>query len=238
MVENMRLNIMLLFSLIVSHFGLLAILALALHPPTLQEPIFWRKPLIGSIFTVICVVGSIAIFFPQKCSEASHSLNKEKKVPSPRNPSNSITAIKFRGHHPDCGRFRAHVIQRNGEIACAACSGLLLGSILAVMGAIIYFFVGWDLTHAGLSLVLIGQGGIFLGFVQFKFEGYSRLVLNTWFVLGAFLILVGIDAIVENLLIDLYVVITIAFWIWTRILISQWDHMRICNSCSVSCELK
>jgi len=237
-VENTRLNVMLLFSLIVSLFGLLAILVLALHPPTVQESVFWRKPLIGSIFTLICVLGSIAIFFPQECSEASHSLNKGKEVFSPKNPSNSITAIKFRGHHPDCGRFRSHVVQRNGEMACAACSGLLLGSIIAVIGTVIYFFVGWDLAYARLSLVLTGEVGVLLGFIQFRFEGYSRLVLNTCFVLGAFLILVGIDTIAENLLIDLYVIIAVAFWIWTRILISQWDHMRICNSCSVSCELK
>jgi hypothetical protein len=238
MAKNTQLNIMLLFSLTVSLFGLLTILVLVLRPPTVQESIFWRKPLVGSIFTVICFLGSVAIFFPEKCSEASHSLKKDKEVSSPRGSSSNNTAVKFRGHHPDCGRYRAHVIKRNGETACAACSGLLLGSVIAVIGTAIYFFVGWSLANAGLLLVLIGEVGILSGFIQFKFEGYSRLFLNTCFVLGAFLILVGIDAIAENLLIDLYVIIIVAFWIWTRILISQWDHMRICNSCSVPCELK
>jgi hypothetical protein len=55
------------------------------------------------------------------------------------------------------------------------------------------------------------------------------------FVLGAFMVLVGIDAVVESLFADLLLLAFIVFWIFTRILLSQWDHWRICGNCKSQC---
>jgi hypothetical protein len=115
---------------------------------------------------------------------------------------------------------------------------LFLGALLALSGTILYFFVGLELVHMGLLAVLIGEAGIVLGFVQLKFKGLVRLALNSFFVFGAYLVLMGIDMIGENALIDLYLVGLIIFWIWTRILLSQWDHWRTCQACKLNCELK
>jgi hypothetical protein len=128
------------------------------------------------------------------------------------------------------------VIQIKGHRLCAACTGLLLGALIALIGTALYFFGGGYIEGVGLWTALIGAAGIALGFSQLKFRSFARLTLNVFFVLGAFLILVGIDELIESLFVDLFLVALIVFWILTRIQLSQWDHRRTCDSCISPCE--
>ncbi len=234
MPKGTRLNSILSFAIAVSIFGLFSTLLFALRPPINQESISWRKPLIGSVFSVICIIGITATFFPEKCSQTLHSQRKESHtIHGNIKFSLHRASIALKGHHPECGRFSAHTILVDGQAYCAACTGLLLGGIVAMIGTCLYFFVGWDLRQLDFWYVLAGQAGVFLGFIQLKFRGYVRLVVNALFVFGAFLILVGIDKLVANLFVDLYLIGLVIFWIWTRIIISQWDHQRTCSECQV-----
>jgi hypothetical protein len=211
---------------------------LALNPLVTQN-FPWRKPLIGSLFTMICISGIIAAFFPKKCSETSHlSKTEEPAISEAKTRSSNRCSITLKGHHLDCGRFSAHVIKVGEHVFCAACTGLLFGAFIVLVGTALYFFDGWDIGQFGFSAVSVGQVGIVLGFIQFKFEGYARLTLNAFFVISAFLTLVGIDKLAENMVVDLYLVVLIIFWLLTRILISRWDHWRICHTCKLTCELK
>jgi hypothetical protein len=70
-----------------------------------------------------------------------------------------------------------------------------------------------------------------------RFKAYVRLALNSLFVFGAFLCLVGVDQTSQSVAIDLFSVVLIIFWIFTRIQLSQWDHSRICDNCNSSCRL-
>jgi hypothetical protein len=180
--------------------------------------------------------GIIATFFPRKCSSTLDSQEKGKQPISPAEKQTLQVTVK--GHHPDCGEFPAHVIRVEGHFFCAACTGLFLGALLALLGTILYFFVGLEFVHIGFLVVLIGQAGIILGFVQLKFKNFIRSALNAFFVFGAYLVLMGVDMIGENALIDFYLIGLIIFWIWTRILLSQWDHWRTCQACKLNCELK
>jgi len=235
---NMRLNFILSFAIGVSLFGSFTTLMLATYPPAAQENFFWRKPLTGLLFALICVFGIVAVFFPKKCSETYSHQTEKPTISETENPDFHEISINFKGHHPDCGRFSAHVAHVDGHVFCAACTGLLLGALIALTGTALYFFVEWNIVEVGLSAVLVGQIGILLGFVQFKFKGYARLTLNAFFVFASFLTLVGIDKIAESIFINLYMIALITFWLLTRILISQWDHWRICHTCKLSCELK
>lgn len=235
---NMRLNFILPFAIGVSLFGLFTTLMLAMYPPTVQENFFWRKPLTGLLFTLICVFGIVAVFFPKKCSETYLHQTEKPTISETENPDFHEISINFKGHHPDCGRFSAHVAHIHEHVFCAACTGLLLGGLIALTGTALYFFVEWNIVEVGLSAVLVGQIGILLGFVQFKFKGYARLTLNAFFVFACLLTLVGIDKLAESIFINLYMIALITFWLLTRILISQWDHWRICHTCKLSCELK
>jgi len=239
MPESLRPNFILMFIITVSLFGSFITLMLALHPPTTPENFLWRKPLVGSMFTLICISGIVAGFFPKKCSETFNLRKTEKTAISKiKNPNSHKVSITLKGHHPNCGNFSAHVIQVYGHVLCAACTGLLLGAFIALAGTALYFFAGWDIGQVGFLTVLVGQTGVLLGFIQFKFKGFTRLTLNAFFVFSTFLTLVGIDKLAENTVIELYLIVLIIFWLLTRILISQWDHWRICHECKLFCELK
>jgi hypothetical protein len=227
---NIRHDSILIFSLGISIFGLLIVLMLAFNPPTIHENFFWRKPLVGSIFSLICVLGIFAALFPRQCSQLFHFHRESGRFTSHQ--------IYTTSHHPDCKEFSAHVVHISNHTLCAACIGLLFGALVALIGAVFYFFGGWHTEEVGFPIVLIGTVGMVLGFLQFKFRNFVRLTLNAFFVLGAFLILVGIDGLTESLFIDLFLVAFLVFWILARIQFSQWDHWRICNSCKFPCEFR
>ncbi len=224
------------FSIAVSAFGFFTILLLALHGAPSTETVMWRKPVIGSIFALICLFGIVGSLSPRKCSETfGHQRRMDTTASSPQT---SDLAVSTKGHHYDCGKFSDHTIQVNGHVLCAACIGLLLGALGALSGTFAYFFAGWELQQIGFSAVVIGVAAMIFGFLQLKFGGFARLILNVFFVLGGFLILAGLDQLTGSLLVDLFSIVLIAFWIFTRILLSQWDHWRICRTCLTPCEIR
>jgi hypothetical protein len=90
-----------------------------------------------------------------------------------------------------------------------------------------------------MLLVLLGSLGVGIGLFQFKFRSFVRLLMNVIFVLGALMVLIGIDMIVYSLFFDFFVICLIVFWLLTRILLSQLDHKIICSSCGVeNCEVR
>jgi hypothetical protein len=227
---------MLPFSVAVSAFGFFVILMLAWRGTGFTGTLSWRKPLVGSVFASICILGIILALSPMKCSETlSHRRRMETTVSSTQASTFPGTT---RGHHYDCSRFSAHVIRIKGQVFCAACTGLLLGAVGALFGTILYFFTGWETRQIGPLAVLIGVAAMALGFLQLKFGGLARSMLNAGFVLGAFLILFGIDESAASLLIDLFSIVLISFWLFTRILLSQWDHWRICRACLIPCNVR
>lgn len=236
MLAGATLNFALVFAVGVSLFGCFATIALALNQRPSVQNFLWRKPLVGSIFALICWSGMIATFFPRKCSETFYM--QEALNPTDSSPRDSGFHGRYTilvGHHPSCGRFSPHTVRIDGRVLCAACTGLLFGGIAAFVGTVVYFFGGLDLGQFGLWAVLVGQAGTLLGFVQFKFSGYARLITNAIFVFAAYLTLAGIDGLVGDFFIDIYMVVLIIFWLWTRITISQWDHWRICRGCQHPC---
>jgi hypothetical protein len=236
MSESERSGWVMPFSIIVSAFGLFTILALAAYNAGPTETVAWRKPVVGSIFALICILGIVLTLSPRKCSETFGHKKRLETATFFLNASNSVLGTK--GHHYDCGKFSAHTIQVNGHVLCAACTGLFLGALGALFGNAIFFFVGWDSWQIGFLAVVLGVAATTLGFLQFKFGGLARLILNVLFVLGAFLILAGMDGLIESLSVDLFSIALIAFWIFTRILISQWNHLKICRRCPIICEIR
>jgi hypothetical protein len=221
----------LVFSICVSVFGLIIALMVAFNPPTSNNAnLFWRKPLVGLVFGLVCTLGVSAALFPKRCSGAFH-FPKASHGPA-------FKRISGASHHPDCKEFSTHVIRLRNHTLCAACTGLLIGALIALVGTALYFFGGWHIEETGLSIVLIGETATSLGFSQAKFKGFVRVALNASFVIGAFLILVGIDELAESVLIDLFITASIVFWILTRIQLSQWDHWRICSRCESTCEVE
>lgn len=230
--RSVKPNFILIFTVSVSLFGLFTSLILALYPPSIQENFLWRKPLIGLVFSLVCVLGIFAAFFPRCCSQAFHFRTAEKSL------SADVVSVALKGHHPDCGKFSAHVINLSEHSLCAACTGLSLGAFVALIGSAFFFFGAWQINEMSFPVVVTGVAGMLLGFLQLKFRGFVRLSLNTLFVLGAFLILIGIDELVHSLFVDLFLIVLIVFWLLTRIMLSQWDHSRTCQNCESPCEIR
>jgi len=230
-----RSNI-LIFMIAVSFFGLFLVATLAINPPMAPESFPWRRPVIGSIFGSICVLGIIAVFFPKQCSAIFHLAKGDRDTSSSTNDfAPHRSSPNLRGHHPDCEGFSAHVIRMNSKTFCAACTGLLLGGLIALIGTVLYFFGDWHIGQNNFLAVFVGILGVSLGLFQFRFRSFVRLLLNAFFVFGAFSILVGVDELTQSLLVDLFLVVLTVFLLFARILLSQWDHWRICYTCGTPC---
>jgi hypothetical protein len=219
-------SLILMLNIVISILGLLLTLLFAFTPHLSNENISWRKPLVGSIFSLICVLGIFASLFPSQCSFTLHFKTGNK---------DASRRTLFTSHHPDCKEFTAHIIRLKSHTICAACTGLLCGAIVALIFTFLYFFGTLSILTNGLLAILVGVAGVILGFLQFKFRSIIRLTLNTCFILGAFLTLVGVDTLTESLFTDFFLMTLIIFWIFTRIQISQWDHWGICSRCEVQC---
>jgi len=234
-------NFILMFLTGVSFFGLFLVGVLALNPPTMKDSFAWRKPLVGSLFGSICIFGIMAVFFPRQCSAIFDSSKKENHEHTDKGRFLFHgTLAMARGHHPDCEKFSDHVFQIKGRRFCAACAGLLLGGLASLVGAFLYFFGGWHIEQTTFQVVLVGLLGVIGGLIQFKVKtNFVRLFLNTIFVLGAFFLLIGIDELAQNVFADLFLVVLVVFWLFTRISLSQWNNWRICYTCNaVSCEFR
>jgi hypothetical protein len=222
------------YQLLVSFLGLLLLAALTAFPPIVTGNLSWRKPVIGLIFSSICVLGILAVFSPNRCLRILDIGKKNRAVDSDSSKLVSHgTSYALQGHHPTCGKYDAHIFRIKDKIFCAACAGLLFGGLLALAVTAIYFFGDWRVAEHSSLMVLLGIVGVSLGLFQFKFRSLVRLSVNTIFVVGSLFILIGIDELVHSLVFDLFVVSLIVFWLFTRISLSQWDHERICSDCEI-----
>lgn len=232
------------FFLSVPLFGLGIIMAMTLYPPSILENFFWRKPLVGSTLGLICILGMLAVFSPRACSRMIGFNGEKQRVPRTFGNSSSIRKkLTLRGHHPDCENFSAHVFQIGNNSFCAGCTGLFLGGLAAFVGTIVCFFGDLHVGQNSFLLSWIGAVGVVSGLLQFSLFNIPwssvRLLLNAFFAFGAFLIIVGIDGITQSIFVDLFLVVLIVFWLFTRIVLSRWDHERICKLCKVkACEFR
>jgi len=247
--QNHKLgNLTLLFLVFVSFFGLILAVLLALHLPLSHEDFVWRKPLVGSAFGAVCVLGILAVFFPNRCS-GFFDVGKQEKSHNrffgfKRSQSIShITTLTLRGHHPLCGCFSAHVFHLGDRMLCATCSGLFIGALIVLAGVVVYFFGNWQMGQNAFLTVLVGVVGVVLGLLQSPLSilqnSVIRLFSSAFFAVGTFLILVGIEELAHSTSVDLFLVVLSVFWLATRISLSQWDHEQICSQCTLDfCSLQ
>jgi len=248
MPKNFSQRFYLSFLVSVSFFGLFLVTLPAAFPLSIQEDLQWRKPLIGIVFALICFLGMIAVFFPSHCSAIFHSdktENRNQAVLLEENTAFRKTSTIFglkitHGHHPSCEGFAAHEFQIGKKTFCTACIGLLLGALIALFGVAAYFFQGWDIEE-NISLFLIsGVLSVGLGLFQYMFLDIQwrliRFLLNAFFIVGTSLILAGIDAVANSLILDFFVIFLSVFWLFTRISLSKYIHNKICQTCTLKCK--
>lgn len=238
------------FMVAVSFFSVFLITSLAFFPPKIHDEFQWRKPLTGSIFALICILGMIAAFFPKKCSRIFHE-NRSRII---NNDSFISKKGKFRkftkifgltlthGHHLECQGFSHHEFQMGEKTFCIACMGLFFGAVASIFGVIAYFFFNWFVGISGWFVVVFGTTCVVSCFLQYAFFDFHwkliRFSFNAFFVFGMFLVLVGLDYIVQSLTLNFFLIGLFVFWLSTRILLSKNGHKKICRVCTQSCGIK
>jgi hypothetical protein len=215
----------------VSIVGLALIPVLVLQPYLEHFEFSIRHSLVGALYSAVCLLGVAAVFYPAKCRGLFQKT--QNPMPQVHKPSSSV---QIRGHHPDCQNYSGNRIWVWGRGFCAACSGLLAGAIIALIGAALYFFVGLDAPWASVWLVALGEAWMLLGLAQIKFAGYVKMIVNVIFVVGSCVTLIEADVLGKSVLVDLYVLGLIDFLLWLRILLSEWNNKRTCQMCQ-SCFL-
>jgi hypothetical protein len=103
--------------------------------------------------------------------------------------------------------------------------------MIALIGAALQFFVGLSVVWGSVWLLALGEIGLVLGLAQIKFAGYAKVIVNVVFVVGSFVTLAEADVLGESVLVDLYVLGLIGFLLWLRILLSERNNRRICQTC-------
>jgi len=240
MSQGILRNFELLFLIGVSFFGVFLMGVFAVSPPSVQGNLPWGRLLIGSVFSLICALGILAVLFPKACSlmfyRGSSEVSKPSNLPQ-NNTSSRSTFFKLRivhGHHPNCEEFSAHEFKIGNRTFCTGCVGLLIGALVALVGAATCFFNDYYVEQ-GIQFLFLGILGVVFGILQYPLfnvrQRFLRLFLNFYFIFGMFLILIGIDMLIHSTVVDLFVLLLCVFWLFTRISLSQWDHKRICQGC-------
>ncbi len=233
------------FFVLVSFFGLIMISLVTLNAPLLKEDLAWRRPFIGLLFASVCVLGILAVFFPNECSRKfdSGARPNRSRFDGFRRVaaiSNSGTCDVLLGHHPTCGQFSSHIFGVGGKVFCATCSGLFLGAILALGGVVVFILGNWQIGSSSIVLVSIGTMDVAIGLFQsillnFR-RSFVRITSGAFLPLGAYLILSGVDQLANDIFLDVFVVLLSVFWLFTRISLSHWEHEKMCSECNLDCD--
>jgi hypothetical protein len=218
-------------TVVVSFLLAISLIGLALIPVLVSQPNFgqlqfsYRLSLVGALYTVVCLLGILAVFYPTKCRGMFQKT--QNQLPQANQPA----IVKLKGHHPDCQNYAGNRIRVGMRVFCAACSGLLVGAVIALAGAAAYFFVGLNVAWGSVWLVMLGEVLMLLGLAQVKFAGYVKVLLNVFVVVGSSMVLVESDVLSKSVLVDLYVLGLVGFLLWFRILLSEWNNERTCQTC-------
>lgn len=218
--------------------GLSLLVVLTANPATSRITFPLQALATGLIFTIICLIGITLGVFPSHCARAVHFRGRTTGGDATDPDTSPGTSVAFQGHHPTCSRFATHVVQIGDATHCAGCVGLVTGAVISLVGCIAYFFLGVSVGAAGWPVFGVGVGGVVCGVLQYHlFRGCSggiHCLVNVVFVVGAFLLLVAVNALRSNFALEAYLCALMVFWILTRITLSQREHARICAACGVS----
>ena len=203
---------------------------------------FHSSQFVTLIFMIICSLGATAALLPSKCSRIFHHIQVDytRLLRSGSGIESDRKPIFWSGHHPTCGCYVAHVVQIRSKTYCAGCIGLLTGALLAIAGSLTYSLQIISVAEEATPLFWAGSFLVLLGLLQYArplmTNGWVHYLLNTIFVSGTFLLLVGVIEINGTLFVEAYFLLILLFWILTRVTLSNVEHQRICRRCeSTSC---
>jgi hypothetical protein len=239
----------LLFLVFVSFSTLCLIAMIAFLSPHVSDDFALRRQLTGLIFSVLCILGIIAVFFPQHCSRSPH---KERSI-SERSDSSLqregdlqksswIGGISVtHGHHPLCHPYRQHELVFGKKTLCSACMGLFCGALISLAGAWYVFLQQFPYNLPDGIVFTLGAVWIVFGLAPYVIANplgpVRRFSFNALMIVGMLLALVGVDGRAQSFALNAFLIGFFVFVLFTRISLSQDKHEQICATCGQMCAI-
>jgi hypothetical protein len=219
--------------------ALLAALTLTTQPANAQT----QKGNTSAAFGAICMLGIAAGISPSRCNRLFIHFQTDKPTRiEQRDTVQNKQKIPYMGHHPTCGNFSSHVIRIGGKIYCAGCAGLVVGAVIALTGTAYYFFLQDISAQLVVALFWAGLAAVTVGLLQYELfinRASLHFALNIIFVVGALLLLIGINEINGSPSLSIYFLLVILFLINTRSTLSRLEHEKKCSICKAeNCNAK
>lgn len=192
--------------------------------------------IVGIIFITSCLIGiSLAIYPGWIKRKLRGSLQDSNKK------NNKKQARKRIGHHPDCNRFRSHIIKIKNNVYCAGCLGLAVGCFISIILMIVYVAFSLSLS-SNIFLYLTILGFIIIIFVFIEILVNNRNILihiisNSLLVISFSIILIGITELTRSISFGIICIVLTILWMDTRIQLSKWHHSIICKRCDKPCKM-
>jgi MFS family permease len=237
----------LLFLAFVSFSTLCLITVIAFLSPHVSDGFAWRRQLTGSIFSVLCILGIFAVFFPRHCARSSH---KERSI-SERSDSSlegeqdlqksfwigGVTVTH--GHHPLCDPYRQHEFVFGKKTICSACMGLFCGALISLTGAWYVFLQQFTYDLPYEIVFTLGAVLIVFGLAPYVVANplgpVRRFFFNALMIVGMLLALIGADGRAQSFALNAFLIAFFVFVLFTRISLSQDKHEQICATCGQTC---
>jgi hypothetical protein len=237
----------LLFLVFISFSTLCLLVAITTLAPRVADGFAWRRQLTGSMFSLLCILGMIAVFFPQHCAprRQEESLFSEgTRLSLHRGPSLQKSSVVggltvTHGHHPSCDRYRQHELVFGNKTLCSACLGLFCGALIALAGAWYVFLLQDPYGLPDTIVFALGIVGIAFGLASYVITDVlgplRRFLFNALMIIGMFLALVAVDSRVQSIALNALFIGFFILVLFTRISLSQDNHDRICAACEQTC---
>ena len=228
-------SLTMLFLVAVSFFGLALAAVFAVAPPVVQDGFGLRKPVAGAALSVVCVLGIIAVLYPDACA----GMAGFKKQGEGMHGFGGSSVKVLRGHHAQCAPYATHVVKVGGSVFCASCSGLLVGAVIVLVFVGLFFFGGLALSIDAFAPVSVGAvcvaAALLYPALPVKLQhGFTRFLVGVLLPVGSFLVLAGVDTAAGSVSVDLFCVALSVLWLATKMSLSQWEHKKICDNCSLN----
>lgn len=194
----------------------------------------WGKLLVGVPFILSCLLGIVLALRPGLLK----GFGGRKR--SHRGIGEQWSEVAVRGHHPDCGSFERHVMLIGERAVCTGCLGLVLGSISATVLMLIYLLSSWEAPYLVLVVIMItGLSLVALSLLETTFTSRRKvhMLMNSLLVIGFFLVVVSVYQSTGSPLYGLVAIVISFLWLETKVQISNWQHVEICDECPESCKV-
>lgn len=190
-----------------------------------------ERTVIGSVFILICTLGILACMDFVRFSgidDVQTSKDKGRTNPGPKRV----------GHHPDCERFKDHIIETNGKVLCCGCTSLAIGSLIAIILMVLYMVYPQVIPQSGSILFVSGISFVALAFVEtgVHHRRWVHILANILLPLGFLLITVGVSVATGDMALGSIAVLISILLLDTRISISKWKHAEVCTKCGRECK--